>query len=445
MTPPKPEPRPEQVSLWTYLRLFRRDILSAQPARLYRARMAEFRTPFFRSFLINEPGLIRDVLVTRPADFPKSDRINAGLIPLLGKHSVFVTNGAEWERQRRIIDPAFEGGRLRDSFPAMRAAIADAVARMDVGEQDIEQSASRLAADIIFRTLFSVPIGDETAARVFEAFRAYQRAAPILNLAAFMPGMPAFHRRRTRRQAQKIRGLIGKLVEARMARIAAGDAPDDLCTRILTAQDPDTGDRFTRDEMVDQVAIFFLAGHETSASALGWALYLLSSNPKAQERVAQEASALPDLPAFADLSRLGYTRDVFREALRLYPPVPMMVRRASRGETFRDRAVSPGAQIVISPWHLHRHERIWASPDEFDPDRYATEEGRLSLRDGFLPFSSGRRVCVGAGFAMAEGTMALAMLVRAFEFSCDPNNPPIPQAHLTVRSANGIWLDVRRR
>ena len=120
MIPPKPRARPERVSLWRYLRLFRQDILSAQPAKLYRAWMAEFRTPFFRSFLVNQPELVKTVLRDRPMDFPKSDRIGEGLRPLLGD-SVFLTNGADWQRQRRIIDPAFEGGRLRDTYPQMWA------------------------------------------------------------------------------------------------------------------------------------------------------------------------------------------------------------------------------------------------------------------------------------------------------------------------------------
>ena len=184
--PPKPASRPDRVSLWRYLRLFRSDILSAQPARLYRAWMAEFRTPFFRSYLCNDPALVALVLNGRSEDFPKSLRVAEGLRPLLGR-SVFVTNGDEWKRQRRIIDPAFEGGRLRDAFAGIRAAGEAAVARMREGVVEIEAETSHVAADVIFRTLFSIPIGDRVAARVFEGFRAYQRAQPILNLAAFVP------------------------------------------------------------------------------------------------------------------------------------------------------------------------------------------------------------------------------------------------------------------
>ena len=159
MRPPKPPSRPDRVSLWRYMRLFRDDILSAQPARLYRAWMAEFRTPFFRSYLMNQPELVRTVLKDRPMDFPKSDRISEGLRPLLG-NSVFLTNGAQWERQRRIIDPAFEGGRLRESFPAMWAASEAAATRLPEGVTEIEAQTSHAAADVIFRTLFSLPIED---------------------------------------------------------------------------------------------------------------------------------------------------------------------------------------------------------------------------------------------------------------------------------------------
>ncbi len=442
--PPKPQARPDRVSLWRYMQLFRRDILSAQPAKLYRAWMAAFRTPFFHSYLINDPKLIRLVLNDRPDDFPKSDRIGAGLRPLLGE-SVFLTNGEVWKRQRRIIDPAFEGGRLRDAFQAIVAAGAGAVARIapsaDNAPQEIEAITSHLAADVIFRTLFSIPIEDAAARKVFDEFRAYQRSQPILNLAAFIAGpawMPRLFRSKTRRTARNIRRLITQLTTDRLALIAAGTAPDDLATKIMTTPDPETGEVFTLPEMADQVAIFFLAGHETSASALAWALYLLALHPDWQNKVAAEAQEFSF--EFAGLSGLKVTRDVFREALRLYPPVPMMVRQTTQPETFRERPLKVGAQVVLSPWHLHRHNRIWDDPDAFDPGRWSTENGKQSARDAYLPFSSGPRVCTGAGFAMIEGVTLLAQLLLHYEFAIVDGMEPIPVAHLTVRARDGIWL-----
>lgn len=445
--PPKPPARSGRVSLIGYLRHFRADILSAHPEKLYGAKMAEFRTPFFRSYLINQPDLVRTVLQARPADFPKSDRLGAGLRPLLG-NAVFLSDGEAWARQRRIIDPAFEGGRLRDAFPAMVAAGAAAVARLRPGVHDIEPVTSHAAADVIFRTLFSIPIEDGTAHRVFHQFRAYQRSQPLLNLAAFVRGpvwMPRLQGTRTRMTARAIRGLIAGLTRARASEIAAGTAPDDLATKIMTTRDPVTGATFDAAEMLDQVAIFFLAGHETSASALAWALYLLALDPVAQARVAAEAAALPERPDFSDMKRLGFSRDVFREALRLYPPVPMMVREATRPERFRDRDIAPGSQIVISPWHLHRNPRLWDRPDDFDPGRFATANGQACLRAAFLPFSAGPRVCPGAGFAMVEGPLLLALLVRAFRLAPVAGRTPVPVAQLTVRARDGIWVSLSRR
>ncbi|MEO8532005.1 MAG: cytochrome P450, partial [Deltaproteobacteria bacterium] len=353
MKPPKPKGRPRQVSLWQFAKLFRKDILSALPDHLFKAQMAEFRTPFFHSFLVNDPALIDRVLKQRPMDFPKSDRIAEGLRPLLG-NSVFLTNGETWLRQRRIIDPAFEGGRLRDTFDAMVQAGQATLARLEPGTQDIEPETSHTAADVIFRTLFSIPITADIAQRTFDAFRAYQRTQPILNPAAIFAlpkWLPRFHRRGVRKHAKTIRALITELVTARAADIAAGTAPDDLATKIMTTRDPVTGDLFSPDEMVDQVAIFFLAGHETSASALAWALCLLATHPEAQTRVADEGAAFMKSPVFSNLSSLKFTRDVFRETLRLYPSVPMMVRECTKDEALRARTAKKGAQIVLSPWH----------------------------------------------------------------------------------------------
>ncbi|MEL6640254.1 MAG: cytochrome P450 [Pseudomonadota bacterium] len=442
--PPKPSARPDRVSLWRYMKLFRQDILSAQPAKLYRAWMAEFRTPFFRSYMANDPEIIDLVLKERPNDFPKSDRIGAGLKPLLGR-SVFLTNGAVWKRQRRIIDPAFEGGRLRDAFPAIWAAGEAAVRRMaaaaDGQPQEVEVMTSHAAADVIFRTLFSIPIENATATEVFETFKAHQRTQPILNLAAFIRGptwMPRFFRSETTKTAAQIRHLIQGLVTKRLQEIVDGDVPDDLATKILTTMDPETGDVFDQSEMVDQVAIFFLAGHETSASALAWTLYLLARYPEWQDQVAAEAAGMT--PEFGKLSTLKVTRDVFRESLRLYPPVPMMVRETTRAETFRNRLVKPGAQVVLSPWHLHRHERLWTNPDDFDPTRWQSDRDQDAKRKAYMPFSAGPRVCTGAGFAMIEGVVLLAQLLKAYRFEIVANRTPVPVAHLTVRAKDGIWL-----
>ncbi|MDF3853945.1 cytochrome P450 [Paracoccus sp. P2] len=443
MIPPKPPARPGKPSVWRFLRDFRRDILSAQSDRLYRAWMAEFRSPFIHSFTCNDPVLVELILRKRPMDFPKSPRMAAGLQPLLGNSS-FISNGETWLHQRRIIDPAFEGGRLREAFPAMWDAAQAGVARLaplaDGTEIDIEPLTSHIAADVIFRTLFSIPIEDATAAQVFQAFRDHQDAQPMVNLGGLMalPRWARLHTRRVRETARRIRGLIRQLVAARAAEIAAGSAPQDLATKIMTTPDPQTGRSFTEAEMIDEVATFFLAGHETGASALAWTLYLLAESPEWQDRLAREArqNLAPD---FAAMRNLPLARAVFREALRLYPPVAMTVRQCRRPETLRDRKAPRGAQLVLSPWHLQRHERLWDNPDHFDPSRWETENGKARQRDAFIPFSAGPRACPGAGFAMVEGPLILATLLRAYRLE-PGRDRPVPIMRLTLRGKDGIRL-----
>jgi cytochrome P450 len=448
--PPMPEHRPDRVPFWRHLAMFRRDILSTQPARLYRAKMAEVKLPFLHSVMVNTPDLVRLVLQERPADFPKSTRVREGLRLLLG-NSVFVTNGATWARQRRIIDPAFDGGRLRETWPAMWDAAQAMATRLRPGPQEVEEPMSAAAADVIFRALFSVPIEDATAARVYHSFRAHQRSAPILNLAALIPlprWVPRVFPRATRDTAAEIRALITAMTQRRAQAIAAGTAPDDLATKIMTTPDPETGKCFDTAEMVDQVAIFFLAGHETSASALAWTLYLLATHPEWQARVAQEAQALApylqtnETPDFAILRQMPLLRDTFREALRLYPPVPMMVRETTRAEVFRNRKIGAGAQVIVSPWHMGRNENIWPDPHLFRPERWTQDDNRAAARDGYIPFSAGPRVCTGAGFAMAEGVLLLARILHDWQLRADPARVPVPMAHMTVRARDGIWLDL---
>ena len=397
--------------------------------------MAEFRTPFFRSFLVNDLSLVKRVLSDDAIDFPKSDRVTRGLKPLLGR-SVFVTNGAEWESQRRTIDPAFLGGQTKESFASMWDAAQVAVARMQPGDIDVESVASHATADVIFRTLFSIPIEDHVAQKTYSAFKAFQRAQPVATLSGLLPWFPVWHQKAARVAAADLRRLIAGLVAERGALISAGQAPEDLATKIMTTADPETRLRFSEENMTDQVAIFFLAGHETSAALLGWALWCLAAVPEWGDQVAEEAQAFVKAPDFSQLAKMPVTRNVLRETLRLYPPVPMFVRQAAKLTTFRNRKVRRGAQVVVSPWHLGRHETHWDNPDDFDPSRW--ENGNPAPREAWLPFSTGPRVCPGAGFAMAEAAILLASFMAEYRFHV--RDTPVPVAHLTVRSRDGIRL-----
>ena len=250
--PPQPVARPVRANPLTRLQLARKDLFSALPPHLCRAWMAEQWSPFGRTYLVNDPDLVREILQDRPRDFPKARIVGDTLKPLLGA-SVFSSNDEHWIRQRRIIDPAFEGGRVRQSFDAMAAAGRAAVARLRTlaadGPIEVEAHTAHLTADIIFRTLFSRPIEDDQAHQVYRAFRAYQRAQPVLDIPRLLqlPGWIAPHK--GRKAATRIRELLRQMTDQRVREIAKGEAPDDLATKIMLTRDPQTQTRFSAEEM----------------------------------------------------------------------------------------------------------------------------------------------------------------------------------------------------
>ncbi|MEM1383720.1 MAG: cytochrome P450 [Pseudomonadota bacterium] len=420
----------------------RGNILEAMPHRLFRAWMAQTRTPLFSSYLVNEPALVQGILRDRPAAFPKHPAQARAIGDLLGQ-SLFLANGADWDRQRRILDVALGDGFAARALPAMNRAAGAMVARLRArcgdGEAavEIEAETSFAAADVILRVLFSQPISEPAARGLFADFNAYQRAAPLVQLSAIL-GLPGWlprlgpRHRRQHRAAQAIRQRLSGLVAERSAAIVAGEAPQDVATALIGTRDAETGTDLTESQVADELALLMLAGHETSAAMLAWSLWLLAHRPDLQARL------LPQVRARGH--RAPLLRDVLRETLRLYPPVPFLLRRAGGPMAMRGRAVAVGSPVILSPWYLGRHERIWNCPHAFDPDRWATENGRAGLRHAWIPFSAGPRVCPGAGFAMQEGAVLLAALVRAFEVRPMRGHPVTPLAQLTLRAADGIAL-----
>ena len=448
--PPRPPGAKSRLSGLAKLLIGRSNIFTAMNERLYRGWLGRSNLIVHQAYLANQPDLVRRIMVERPMDFPKSPVMRRALEGLLGE-SVFVTNGEQWRMQRRMIDPAFAGGQMRRIFPVMRDcsdAMVERVADIADGSPHvIDAEMTHVTADVIFRTLFSIPIRRADAYRVFEAFGRYQQAAPFASLRAILGFTNLFGRWRksaSDKAGEEIRALLLAFVEQRQKEIANGTAPDDLATAIMTTRDPETDHMFDAREMLDQVAIFFLAGHETSATALTWSLYLIAMDQKTQDRMRAEANAVlgDRAPEFSDMKALAFTRDVFREAMRLYPPVPFVIRRSTKRETMRDLDIAAGSSLIVSQWYLQRHERLWEDPHAFRPDRWETENGKARARDAYIPFSIGPRVCPGAAFALQEGVLILSELVRRFRFTPVEGAEPEPVMQVTLRAGGGVNLRV---
>ncbi len=493
--PHYPPPSPTRPSPWRMFFSKRRSWLDALYERSYTMKMGEVHLPGVDLYMVNEPALVRQVLVDEAlATFPKHPMLGDALRPLLGD-SIFTTNGDTWKRQRRLMDPSFEAARVKRVYGRMRdaaRAMSQRLAALPAGTvHDVEVEMTHVAADIILRTILSTPLDGEGARAIFDAFARYQELAPRLMMPSFF-GLrwlrPWWQVRRSRAAAAEIRSLLVALIgprveaarrqEAQEGTSGSGDpaeGPDDILASLLRVRDPATGEGFTFEELVDQVAMLFLAGHETSASAMSWALHLLANSPDVQDRLHAEAVAHLDLddddPGL--LRDLPLARNVFREVLRLFPPVGFLARQCTRDRLMRDKRVRAGASVIVSPWLIQRHRGLWARPDAFDPDRYAaggedeglgavTGSGRNgrsgegdavpdvpsaaeSLRQAYLPFGMGPRVCIGAAFALQEATLLLAVLARDFRFEPLPGDVPEPVGRLTIRAERGIRLRVFRR
>jgi cytochrome P450 len=455
-TPAYPKPRRKRASLWLMFFSARRSWLDALYERSYSMQMGEVHLPGLDMYMVNEPALVRAVLTEQADRFPKSALLGEALAPLLGE-SIFTTNGELWRSQRRMMEPAFAQARLNVAFPVMRQAADAMLARLqqlpDGASCDIEAEMTHVTADVIFRTIFSSPLEGADAKRVYSAFARYQALAPRLMLPSLFRArwlVWPWDAWRSRQAAREIRRLLEALVRPRYDARRRGEAHshNDILASFLDAVDPQTGRPFAFDELVNQVAMLFLAGHETSASALTWACYLLAHSPEVQDRMhAEVVQVLGDrTPETGDMKQLTLTWNVFREALRLFPPVGFFAREAATACPMRDKQVPAGATVVVSPWLIQRHRQWWDRPDEFDPDRHAREESREGLRNAYLPFGMGPRVCMGAAFALQEAALILSGLMRHWRLEPVPGSgPALPVGRLTIRPAGGLKLKLRRR
>lgn len=409
-------------------------------AGAYTMKLGHTRLPRLSVFMVNELPLVRRVL--GGDGFAKHGLLSDMLGPLVGS-SVFSANGAEWRRQRAMVNPAFVHANLARAFPMMLAATDAMVARLKAaapkGPVCIDPLMTHVTADIIFRTLFSTPL-DEARARIihaaFERYQCHAQRSAILGLYR-LPRLG--FGRRAQRAARDIRGVFEPLVRQRLAQ---GGGGEDILGTLIAARDEESGKPFTPEELVDQIAVLFLAGHETSASAMAWALYLMAASSEWQDKARRAVGdAFGDGPPdHAGLKTIEPLRNIFREALRLYPPVSFLPRASAGPVTLRDKPVAPRDLLIVAPWLIHRNPDHWQCPHAFDPDRFSREEDAQAVRQAWLPFGQGERLCVGAGFAMQEAMIVLARVVQ--QVALEPVGRPEVVSRLTLRARDGIHLRV---
>lgn len=421
----------------------RRNVLELIPGIATRQPMVSGKLGI-RWHMVMDPGALARVLKDRVEDYPKSNVTRMILEPAIGQ-SLFVAEGAHWRWQRRAAAPVFSLANVQALGPIMTAAAEASAARLSAATGPVDLFAETVAAtfEVISDVTFS---GDGSFDRdavhsAIDAYIAQTAKVSVLDVLGLPSWVPRPGRLISGPSLKRMKAVADQAIATRAAR---GPRPvPDLLDLLRSASDPETGRTMSRDELRDNLLTFIVAGHETTALTLAWALYLCAFDPAVHDRAAAEArAALGDRAATAaDLPALPLIRRIVDEALRLYPPAAFLSRTARAPDVLCGREIQPGDTVMLPIYALHRHHLLWDRPDAFDPDRFLTTPDRYA----FLPFGAGPRICIGASFAIHEAVIILATLLARFRFDALPGRAPVPRMILTLRPEGGVWLRVRPR
>jgi unspecific monooxygenase len=447
LVPPRPPRAPEDMSAVGRIRAMRESVISTWSDRSYQEDIIQARFFLRRNFIVNQPDAIRHVLVDNYETYTRTAPGIRVLRPILGQ-GVLVAEGLAWKHQRRTLAPAFTPRAVTTLVPHMIAGIDEAIAKLQARADqpvDIREAMQRMTLEIAGRTMFSFEMGRHgTTLREFVTEYGERLARPHpfdLLLPLRWPSPQDFARARFRKRWTKFMATV--MAERRAIGKTEGAPPRDLFDLLDAARDPKTGAGFSEEQLLDEISTMILAGHETTATTLFWALYLLSLDPATQDDVAAEVESVT-ASGVLDLDRLRFTRAVIDETLRLYPPVFLIARAAAAPDSIGGLPVREGDAILISPWLLHRHEKLWTEPDAFIPARFMPG-AREPDRFAYLPFGVGPRVCIGAHFALVEATLALAKLVGAFRVSLIDKVPVMAMGVVTTQPDHSPMFKITRR
>jgi cytochrome P450 len=443
---PATAPGPSGPEMLRAIRRIRSDALGflESMARTY-GPVVQFPIPSPPSYLVSDPEAVRRVLVTRARDYDK-DTVQYRSLSLVTGEGLLTTSGEVWRRQRRMVQPAFHREVLEAVVGHAASASDDLIRRWgDLSRRaivDIDEAMMRVALETVGASLFGTDLSadaDRLARATLEALDVVvSRAQVPLQPPAWLPTRPS----------RRLRAAMAQLDDAVAAMVASrwqSPGPDLLGLLIEAARsEPPLPPREIRDELV----AFLVAGHETTASALTWALWLLAGDPQAQDAVARELSEVLHgrVPTYADLDDLPWTRAVLDEAMRLYPPVWLVSRRAMESDVLAGREIPAGALVIMTPYIAQRDPALWDEPTRFRPERFLDGHRRGASGDAvFWPFGLGPRMCIGRDFAYVEGMVVLATLLQRVRFARVPGVEPTPAALVTLRPAEPLPLVVEAR
>lgn len=448
-SPPRPK---APLSLVPFLYQSWRDPLLIWSERHFTEPQLFGQGRFGAVMVVSNPAGVRHVLTDNAANYEKGRLQRIVLGPLLAE-GLLLAEGTDWRRARRILAPLFTPARTAAMTRRMAEVCTNRVAGWKLNDRqswlEVDSQMSTLTFEILSATLFSDDLEDDAAGFEAALNRYLSIGARIdpLDMLGAPNWIPRVGRMMGVREARFFEARVAWLVAGRRAKLASGQAaPDDLLTALLSARDEEDDARggLSDREVAANILTFILAGHETTARALGWALHLLSRTPDIAARLQAEADGFdPARPDWAE--RLPWTRAVLEETMRLFPPAPTMARRALAPDIINGQPVPKGTAVVVSPWLLHRHHLLWDDPEAFRPERFLPENRKSIDRYVYIPFSAGPRVCIGATFALQEAMIGLATVMGQADIIETFGPEPVPTHQITLRSRVPLRLRLRLR
>ena len=448
--PPVPTPRTTPIGTLELLRTAYRNPLEIWGENSFSEPYIMVRSLGVNTLIANDPALVRHIMVDNAKNYVMAPVRQRILRPIL-HDGLLTAEGEVWKRSRRAMAPVFTPRHIFGFAGAMQKSTMDFIKRYDTPTNapvDIAHEMTLLTYDILAETLFSGEIAgksEDFASQVDILFQTMGRVDPLdlLGAPAFLP---RFTQIRGRKALAFFRKIVADTVEIRKAKLAKDpkSAPQDFLTLLLNVEGPEG---LSRSEIEDNIITFIGAGHETTARALGWTLYLLSQAPheraKVEEEIDENWNSLGDPSTW--LEKLPVTRAAFEEAMRLYPPAPALHRMNLEDDQCGDIKIPKGTVCLVLPWLIHRHKKLWDEPNAFMPSRFLPENRDKIGRFQYLPFGLGPRICIGASFALQEGVIALACLMKANRFDLLNGAKVWPVQRLTTQPEGGLPMHVTRR
>jgi cytochrome P450 len=443
VTPPRP---PHPLGTVAFLKTVATNSLTAFDEELFDELFVARRYLWQRVFFVSDPDGIKRVFLDNVDNYPRFRHIRRLFQAGLGTGSLG-TEGETWWRHRRISAPALDPRAIMPDVPAMIAAAEQLAGHLDT--TDIEAIIDLEAViSLLLIALWNQVVtgGDPIAVPMLQGLAKYPRKP---RLADFTPLGPLLDPLRPKTQRRQKIGMFDevlyRLIDARRAEDY--DGPHDLIWRLIHLRDRKTGETLPRNEVRDEAASVIAGGVSPTVRALTWIWYLLALNPRVENTLHAEIdSVLRDEPLVPSrLAELNYTRQVIDETMRLYPPIPGILREARATDLLCGHRIPPRSAIAILPWVVHRHRRLWSQPEHFDPDRFAPENAVARPRFAYVPFAGGPRICVGASFAMTQMLIVVAILARRFRFRLVPEHPVRPVGRISLHPFGGLRVRVERR